>query len=106
MAGGDVHVRVSKNAYGLSPLNSVIDANTKASGNMQTPVQVNGRTVYMTERGAARYNMLKDNSFGLMEFSVHDDTRTDSSFFGVFAEQVKNVPEGHEEEFRGNPDQE
>jgi hypothetical protein len=106
MAGGDVHVRVNKNAYGLSPLNSVIDANTKASGNMQTPVQVNGRTVYMTEGGAARYNMLKDNSFGTLKFSVHDDTRTGGGFLGLFADQVSNVPRGHEEGFLGNPDQE
>jgi hypothetical protein len=61
MAGGDLHVRSSGMITGMN-MNDTVDANSKPSGNMTTPVNVEGKTVYMTEAGAARMQEL-------MEFS-------------------------------------
>ncbi len=106
MSGGDMHVRVHT-SYGQFAVNQVIDANSTAKGNMTTPVQVDGQTVYMTSEGAAHYESLRDNSYGTMRFSAHSDTRTERcGFLWLFTKQVDNVPKGFGEGHLGNPNEE
>ena len=103
MAGGDVHIRAHSSSD-PSAVKSVMDANTKSSGNMDTAVQVGSQTVYMTRCGANRYNALKEDSHGSLRFSVADDTKSERyGFLMLFSRQVTNIPTGHTESHVGDP---
>ena len=57
---GDLYVRVNRpeNAGGGWNNNVNIDANSVASGNMTSPVNVGGKNVFMTQSGAAEYSRI------------------------------------------------
>ncbi|MDB5102016.1 MAG: hypothetical protein JWM80_6437 [Cyanobacteria bacterium RYN_339] len=72
MAGGDSRVQFGA-VGGMGALNQIktIDANSKASGDMKCPVEVGGKTVYMTEAGRDLYEKTKGDS--LSEPKVEKD---------------------------------
>jgi hypothetical protein len=63
MAGGDSRIQFpSTGTIGALSQLKTLDANSKPSGNMKTPVEVDGKTVYMTEAGAKLFEKAKEES--------------------------------------------
>jgi hypothetical protein len=94
MAGGDMFVRVGA-SYG-GALREVHDANSVAAGNMQTPVTIGNKTVYMTRAGADEIKNMQENS--TFTLSVHLDRKpsllgrlSDSVLGGGLTMQEKNI---------------
>jgi hypothetical protein len=83
-SGGDLHVRIHR-GWGSSnksegSIKETIDANSKPTGNMRTPVKVDGKTVYMTESGAEAYHRTADDATA--STSVKPDADTKGDFWG------------------------
>lgn len=99
---GDLYVRISKeeNAGGRFNNNENIDANSVASGNMQTPVTVGNRTVYMTSEGADYFRTTMENA---RERASDTGGRQPSASVNEDPGWFRRLFVGHSEQFKGNP---
>ena len=95
MAGGDMHVQIHTGYYkGVG--GQVVDANSKPSGDMQTAMQIGGKTAYLTEEGASALQ----NEYEFYKKSLHTDTTTKGL---LFKEVVSNLPKQAREQHLGTP---
>lgn len=101
MAGGNSHIRVNA-GYGTLGVTSVIDANSARAGNMTEPINIGGKTVWVTPEGAQG---LKDYQDGvesrLYRLSVESDTKT-TGIWG-FRSKESNLPANKPEQHIGDP---